>query len=86
MADGVAAVDEDAGQAVLEVEIVLAEDAALHVEQLADELVDALQVLGGRVVGLLEEVLRRVLDGLHLTEFNLYLYLFIARWFENEQI
>lgn len=76
VADGVAAVDQDARQPILHVEVVLAQHAAAQVQQLAHELADLLQVLGGGVVGLLEEVLRWVLDRLHFEFLDLIITLF----------
>jgi hypothetical protein len=65
MADSVPTVDKDSRQTILHVEVVLAQHTTLQVQQLAHELIDLLQVLGGRVVRLLKEVLSWILNRLH---------------------
>jgi hypothetical protein len=61
----VAAVDHDAGQPTLSTVVLLAERAAVLVQQLGGEFVDLAAVEVGRVLRLLEEEGRRVLQLFH---------------------
>ncbi len=65
-AEGVAAVDHDPGDVFVGVVVLLAELAFLLVQQLVDEFVYFLPVEVRRVLRLLEEEGRRVLQFLHL--------------------
>ncbi len=65
-AEGVAAVDHDAGEVAMRVVLLLAEGTPVLVQQLAHELVDFFAEEVGGVLGLLEEEGCRVLQFLHL--------------------
>ena len=67
-AEGVPAVDHDAGDALLGVVLLLAEGTRVLVDELADELVDLLAVEIRRVVRMLEEEVDRVLQLLHIIQ------------------
>jgi hypothetical protein len=64
--DSVTAMDEDSRKTVLDIIVVFAKKASLKVEELCHEFVDLIGVLVVRVVRLLEEILCRILNCLHI--------------------
>lgn len=64
-AERVSAVDHDAWHSIAEIEILLAEQTGLLIDEVVDETVDFILVWVGRIFGLLEKVGGGILQRLH---------------------